>query len=218
VTGPEQCSPDPTDRGPLRLPRRWPRGALDPLGRPTPGIVLLLGVLVLAGVGLGASRTPVVAPPAPTGPTVVHAVLEVRSVDGVDAVVSTPLVFPAGSLVEFTLVNYDTAAVGAPRSAAAVEGTFAAPVRVAEPASAPPQPLVALPPATVSHTFSLASGPYTLNVPIPPAATDSAPTVISFALYFNATGSFQWFCQAYCDDGGLGGTADMGGPVTVYAP
>ena len=215
MSDPELRSSDPPGRALPRLSRRWPRGGI---GRQTPGVVLLLGVLVLAGVGVGSSRTPVVPPPAPSGPIVVHAGLEVRSVDGVDAEVSTPLAFAAGSLVEFTLVNYDPAAVGAPMSAAAVQGTFASPVRVAAPASAPPEPLTALPPATVSHTFTLASGPYSLNIPIPPAATDGSPIVVSFAVYFNATGSFEWFCQAYCDDGGLGGTADMGGPLTVFAP
>ena len=140
--------------------------------------------------------------------------VEIYSIGGVDSVVPTTLHLPVGALVSFTIYNFDPAVVGAPTADAAVQGEFVGPVTLTG-SGASDGPSAGLPPSLVSHTFSAASGPYDFNVPIPAAESPEMPALATFTLYFNVTGDFHWFCAAFCDDGGLGGSGEMGGLIVV---
>lgn len=140
--------------------------------------------------------------------------LEIYSSGGLDNVVPLTLRVPVDTPIEFTIYNFDTAQVGAPMANAAVAGTFTGPVDLSG-ADAPDGPASGLAPRAVSHTFTSDSGPYLFNVPIPAAVRGGLPALATFTLIFNETGHFTWFCAAFCDDGGHGGTGEMGGQIVV---
>ncbi|HZY91864.1 MAG TPA: hypothetical protein VFG07_03695 [Thermoplasmata archaeon] len=178
-------------------------------------MVFSVGALLLAGVGYFGSR-PTTTAPAPVavgGPVAIT--IEIRSSQGIDEVVSPSIHVRAHTLVVFTVENYDPQVVGAPTAAAGVHGTFVGPVSIQTSGMGHPVAFQGLAPALVSHTFSADAGAYQFNVPLPAASPSGAPSSVSFAIFFNDTASFAWFCAAYCNDGGLGDSMDMGGPVVV---
>ncbi len=205
-------------------PKAFARGS-SLLGRGghgrSPGVRVFGMVLVLAGLTLVASVTlvgfrlfsPAVAPSAPSGPVVVH--LAIHAVNGVDTVASPNVTVPAGSRVTFYLANYDPVAMGAPMSAAAVEGEFEGSVALIGAGTSVSTPFTGLAPVAVSHTFTMSVGSYQFNVPVPASPRSDAPVVAVFTLTFNATGTFRWFCSSFCDHGGTDGPGLMGGTITV---
>ncbi len=180
------------------------------------GLVLILGgftVVASAGlIGIHLLST-ALAPPAPAGPLALHVVID--STHGIDSVLPLNLTVPAGTWITFYLSNYDTVAVGAPVSDAGLQGAFLGHVELLGAGAGGATPYSGLAPSAVSHTFTMLSGPYDFNVPLPAAASVDAPATVVFTLAFDTTGTFAWYCAAFCDDGGLGGSGPMGGTVTV---
>lgn len=67
-----------------------------------------------------------------------------------------------------------------------------------------------LPTGGVSHTFTISSGAYQVNVPIPVAPSSTDPVRVTFSVDFNTPGSFAWGCVILC------GTEDMTLPGEMY--
>ena len=177
--------------------------------------LLMAGIVLLSGVGFLSTRGVAAPPPSvSSGPTVAVS-LEIRSVGGIDSVVMSSLHLRSGSLVEFTIYNFDPVAVGSPASAAAPSGVFASAPRLALTTPGDSAPLRGLDPGAVSHTFTVSSGAEPFSVPIPAAPGPSSPSIVTFSVYLNQTGTLEWYCAAFCEDGGTGGSAEMGGTITV---
>ncbi len=58
------------------------------------------------------------------------------------------------------------------------------------------QELNGLTPDEISHTFTIQMGGYELNVPIPPAANGSGPSVITFTVQMFGASDLTWQCDA----------------------
>ena len=66
----------------------------------------------------------------------------------------------------------------------------------------------------IGHTFTIHDGFYNISVPIPPAASGSVPSVVTFTLLLNWSETTNWGCVAEC--GGPGMAADrMFGTLTI---
>jgi hypothetical protein len=128
---------------------------------------------------------------------------------------------PANTLLEFTLINFDTGLNPVSSLEATVNQTVGNCIYLnSTPTSL--GPCVHSVPATgVAHTFSFDTGPYAgFNVPLPSAVGSpegsSGATVIFFA-YFNQTGTFHWRCLAPCNGLSMATFGFMRGTMTVVA-
>ena len=124
------------------------------------------------------------------------------------------LTVPMNVRVVFTITNYDPSVGVLPTpSSAVVAGTFDGAMMMQRGGSM--ASMGALPLNGVSHTFSMSSGFYHLNVPIPPAASAAVPSQVSFAVVFHTPGSFAWGCVILCGVPAQGMPDEMFGLVTV---
>jgi hypothetical protein len=126
---------------------------------------------------------------------------------------------PADTLLEFTLIDYDTGQNPVSAADATVSGT----VGNCEYLNATPTSLgpcvKSVDPGFVVHTFSFVGGPYAgFNVPLV-SAVDSPPggigASVTFFAYFNVTGTFTWNCLAPCDPWSMIHDGFMTGTMTV---
>lgn len=129
---------------------------------------------------------------------------------------------PANTLLEFTLINYDTGTNILPSpSDANVNGTLGNCIYLnATPTSTGPC-VHSVPTGFVAHTFSFVEGPYAgFNVPLPSAADSPEGGIgasVTFYAYFNETGSFTWHCLALCDPWSMATDGFMTGTMTVVS-
>jgi hypothetical protein len=131
---------------------------------------------------------------------------------------------PADTLLEFTLINFDTGQnpVTNPLWANA-NGTVGNCIYLnATPTSLGPCEH-SVPIGFIAHTFSFESGPYSgFNVPVPSAAAASEEgspgASVTFFAYFNTTGTFTWNCLAPCDPYSMMTDGFMTGTMTVTPP
>jgi hypothetical protein len=126
---------------------------------------------------------------------------------------------PAHTLLEFTLINYDTGQNAVTSLEATVNGTVGNCIYVnSTPASLGPC-VHSVPTGFVVHTFSFESGPYAgFNVPIPSAVKSTEGGIgssVTFFAYFNETGTFTWNCLAPCDPFSMATSGFMTGTMTV---
>ena len=131
---------------------------------------------------------------------------------------------PAHTLLEFTLINFDTGQNQLPSPQDAdVNGTVGNCAYLnATPTSLGPC-VHSVNSGFIAHTFSFASGPYAgFNVPVPSAAAasqeGSAGASVTFFAYFNETGKFTWNCLALCDPYSMMTDGFMTGTMTVTSP
>jgi len=129
---------------------------------------------------------------------------------------------PSHTLLEFTLINYDTGQNPVPQSEANVTGTVGNCMYVnATPAALGPC-VHSVNAGFVTHTFSFESGAYAgFNVPIPSAIDSPEGGIgasVTFFAYFNETGTFTWNCLAPCDPYSMVTSGFMTGTMTVTAP
>lgn len=121
---------------------------------------------------------------------------------------------PVGVTVVFTITNFDPSTGTVPTSSASrVTGTLAGATLGS--ATAGGAHVTAISPGAVSHTFSMSNGFYHLNVPIPPAAGPSQPSVVTFSVVFSTAGTFDWGCVILCGTPMSGMPDQMFGLVTV---
>lgn len=127
---------------------------------------------------------------------------------------------PSHTLLEFTLINYDTGQNPVTPEESTVNGTVGNCIYL----NATPTSLGAckhsIPAGFVAHTFSFESGPYAgFNVPVPSAINNSAEGAsgasVTFFAFFNETGTFTWNCLAPCDPYSMVTSGFMTGTMTV---
>ncbi len=187
---------------------RTSRFGLRAAGVVTVAVVALFAVLFYAGsLASGHSAA---------GPTVDRALT--IAYDPAKATYSystTNLQIPLGSTVRFTITSYDPSPVGSVPDASAlqVSGTVGGTITVQEAGST--MVVHDLAPASVAHTFTMSSGYYHLNVPIPAAPSADSPVVVSFTVTFPDPGSFAWGCVLPCGPDDMTEMGTMFGSVLV---
>lgn len=131
---------------------------------------------------------------------------------------------PAHTLLEFTLINYDTGQNPSitPGYQGAVNGTVGNCIYLnSTPTNLGPC-VHSVPNGFIAHTFSFANGTYAgFNVPLPSAIDSPEGGIgasVTFFAYFNETGTFYWHCEAPCDPWSMLTEGFMGGTMTVVLP
>jgi len=129
---------------------------------------------------------------------------------------------PAHTLLEFTIINFDTGLNPVSPLEATVNGTVGDCIYLnSTPTSLGPC-VNSVNPGFVAHTFSFENGTYSgFNVPIPSANESmegGTGTTVTFFAYFNDTGTFYWHCEAPCDPWSMATEGFMQGTMTVVAP
>jgi len=189
--------------------------------RPLPRGTLALAVAVIFLVGfLGGglfgylSRGP---PPAPviTGQEYLFLTIGFDYATGLDRYFPANFTVPTHTPVLVTITNYDNASNPVPDAVASVRGTVGNVETMQAASAAEGMTMTAVPAADVAHTFTMDSGGYAINVPIPAASSLADPMVVTFQAYFNITGSFDWHCLAPCDASSMVTPGYMRGTVTV---
>ncbi|MGA8711162.1 MAG: hypothetical protein WB786_08060 [Thermoplasmata archaeon] len=129
---------------------------------------------------------------------------------------------PSHTLLEFTLINYDTGQNPVPSTEANVSGTVGNCMYLNSTPTARGPCVHSIPPGFVTHTFSFESGTYAgFNVPLPSAVDSPEGGIgasVTFFAYFNTTGTFTWNCLAPCDPYSMVTSGFMTGSMTVTAP
>ena len=180
------------------------------------GVVALLIVLVGAlAIVYPASGSPQTASRPAASPTVYRNLsIALDSSVGAYGYSSTQLAVPAGVAVVFTITNFDpeTAILPSP-SYANVVGTVGG--SMAMTIGGHTATVTSVAPGDVSHTFTLSNGVYHVNVPIPAASENGAPTAVSFTVVFPTQGTFNWGCAVLCGPGQAMVRDAMYGTLTV---
>ena len=176
-------------------------------------VALVLGAL--GGAALGSLVRGPVATPAAVRTTYLYLTIGFDFADGLDKYLPANFTVPAGAPVVITVTNFDNVSNPVDPGTAVVRGTVGN-VETMRSASDPMGMTMGTVPANqVAHTFTMDVPPYSLNVPIPAAASLGNPMVVTFTAYFNVTGIFAWHCMAPCDTSSMTTPAYMRGTVTV---
>ena len=150
----------------------------------------------------------------PTAPT--HLYLSVNAnpmiaPSDADQVEPANISVPSHTLLIITITNYDPGVNTVPAVYQNVKGALGGVEYVNGSASG----VGSVAANSLSHTFTLPDGSYAgFNIPIP-AASDVAPSVVTFEAYFNNTGVFEWKCMTPCDDPSMSAHGYMEGMFTV---
>lgn len=177
-----------------------------------PRAAAIVALLVVAVFGLLFYQGSVSAGPAATTPPSVTRALTIAWSPSQSSYsyASASLQVPVGSVVHFVITSYDpdpvaTLPVG---TDALVQGTAGGTVSVTQDGATATLDRVS--PNALAHTFTISSGVYHLNVPIPAASSASDPVVVTFSATFGVAGAFAWGCVIPC------GGQDMTAPGTMY--
>lgn len=156
-------------------------------------------------------------PPAPSGPGTAYLFLTIGFdfATGLDRYLPANFTVPAHTLVVVTITNYDNASNPVANESARVQGTVGGVETMRAASEAQGMDMAAVPANDVAHTFTLETGGYSMNVPVPPAKSLTDPMIVTFRAYFNVTGSFQWHCMAPCDTSSMATLGYMRGTLTV---
>jgi hypothetical protein len=192
------------------------------------GLLLAAAIGVVAFKDLGRASAATPARPVAGAPTKAVARLDITIVTdamtgkmGSPAFVPSDFTVPANTLVQVRIVNFDGATPIAPRYAAASgivgNAITIAPFKASSPNTAgAPRTVSALPPAQVSHTFTVPA--LGINVPI------AGNSIETFSFRTGAAGTYAWHCMDPCGSGTVGWGAAMGarhgfmeGTLTVTA-
>lgn len=185
------------------------------------GMALVVVVGLVAGLGLGsgygAKTTTNSTTPASGAPVYLYLTIAFNPVNGMDQYFPANFSVPAHTLVHFVITSYDNGHNVVPSQYTQVLGTVGGVSTWSNSSMASPETAGSVPSAVISHTFTMESGGYMLNVPIPMATDGANPTTVSFGAYFNSTGTFSWQCMAPCDMGSMSTAGYMSGTVTVVS-
>ncbi len=188
-------------------------------------LVLAMAIVTVLGVFAGSLATWGVAPlafsgaggagPVSVGPYPLYLTVAFNPGSGHDEYFPANFTVPAHVLVVVTITNYDNATNPVPSADGVVTGTLGDTETILNVSF--PNGLVesTVNGTDISHTFTVATGGYQLNIPVPPAASLSVPTTVTFETYFNITGSFVWHCLAPCDMWSMMTPGYMMGTMTV---
>ena len=189
---------------------------LRPIG---PGTRFALGAVFLV-VGLvlgGALGRLAVTPVTTTTPTTDHLYLAIGydPYTGLDEYFPANFTVPANAPIVITITNYDNGTNPVPAALGMVKGTVDGTATVTD-GSGTAIVVRSVPGDQVTHTLTIESSAYDVNVPIP-AAQGEKPITVSFTLVFAETGQFIWHCMAPCDDVALRTPGFMMGTITVVS-
>ena len=177
------------------------------------GSVVMVGVvLLLTGLVAGALLGHLASVPTASGATEVHLYVSVayNPFTGLDEYFPANFTVPANVPVIVTITNYDNGTNAVDPAFSVVKGTLG------NVETANGQTVSSVPTDQIAHTFTLITGSYDLNVPIP-AAQDTTPTVVTFTAVFGTAGTFTWHCMAPCDGAAMTTPGFMTGTVTVIS-
>lgn len=175
--------------------------------------VIALGVLILGGLAIVGEGK--VAPPAPgpRGPDYLYLTVAFNPSSGIDQYFPANFTVPSHTLVVISITNYDDGTNQVPAALGLVTGTIGGTESVSAGGSASAHSVTSVPLTGLAHTFSV--GSIGLNAPIPSATDPSTPSVTSFVLMFNQSGTLVWYCQAPCDPMSMMMMGFMSGVITV---
>ena len=124
---------------------------------------------------------------------------------------SANIALPLNTLIQLTIISYDTPTPGGPAGVGQVNGTVGGVVYMingTNPAGSEPaqlgQNVTAVPEISVAHTFTIPE--LGVNIPVVGGYTEVA------YLYFTKAGTFQWLCMTPC---GLGASGTSGAMSTA---
>ena len=190
-------------------------------------LTLCAGLFIgFATSGLRGGSAAPVAGSSNAGPNYLALTIAWNPTSGLDEYFPGNFTVPSHTLILFTITNYDdgqntiapayTSDIGVVGSSETITGT------------AGTQTVHGLPSDAISHTLTIWSAgsgmmggsggaPPTamMNAVIPPAPSPANPVTVTFAAYFNATGSFTWSCMAPCDGGAMATPGLMTGTMSV---
>ena len=195
------------------------------------GVVSALAIAIVLGVFAGTVATGVLAPyalsgpstTAPGGPYTLYLTVAFNPGSGHDEYFPANFTVPAHTLVIVTIADYDNGSNPVPAVDGVVQGTVGGTETVVNATYPSGHAVSSVNGTEVAHTFTVATGGYALNVPVPPAnridtAGNIVPTLVTFGTYFNLTGTFVWHCLAPCDAWSMRTPGYMMGTLTVEAP
>lgn len=179
------------------------------------GTLVLVGAFVLIlGVLAGGILGHIASPPVTTsGSDHLYLTIAYDPYTGLDEYFPANFTVPANVPVTITVTNYDNGTNPVPAAFSQVLGTESGTETVTN-ATSSGTAVRSVPVDQIAHTFTLITGPYDVNVPVP-AAQDVTPTVVVFTVVFTATGQFVWHCMAPCDGSAMTTPGFMTGTVTV---
>lgn len=193
----------------MRGPRPLSRGTLA-------AVVLVALALGLVGGGLlGYLGRGPVAGPQGAGTEYLFLTIGFDFATGLDRYFPANFTVPSHALIVVTITNYDNASNPVDNASAQVRGTLGNVETMRAASQAVGMDMSMIPADQVSHTFTLDTGGYAMNVPVPAANSLSDPMIVTFRAYFNVTGSFVWHCNAPCDPASMDTLGYMRGTVTV---
>ncbi len=173
--------------------------------------VLILGVL--AGGILGHLAVP--AAGASTSSEHLYLTIAFSPYTGLDEYFPANFTVAENIPVTITITNYDNGTNAVPAAFSQVVGTVGGTETVTN-ATASEVAVSSVPVTQIAHTFTLVTGPYNINVPVP-AAQATTPTVVTFTVIFTSAGQFEWHCMAPCDGHSMATAGYMTGTVTVVS-
>lgn len=176
-----------------------------------------IGALYGGCVGCGSQATPQASTTTSTSSSPVHVYLTiVNTAAGADQYLPANFTVPVNTQVDFQITNYDNGANNLSGPFWNVSGTNGGTETINGGMPGTPQGAVSqLPYGFASHTFTIPSGPQTLNVVMPPAASTTDPAVVTFSVTFTTSGTYNWNCMAPCDPASMATPGFMAGTITV---
>ncbi len=176
-------------------------------------VIVVIGVFAMV---LPATSSPTASLRGPaTNPTVYrNLTIAFDPKDGTFDYSSTALAVPMGATAVFTITNYDPTVAMVPNASYShVVGTVGGTMTVV--ANGVSSTLSSVAVSDIAHTFTISSGAYHLNVPIPPASSSNSPTKVTFSVTFNVPGTYTWGCAVLCGPDGSMARDVMYGSLTV---
>lgn len=178
--------------------------SMRPIGKGT--MLVLVLFVALLGIVVGAIVGYMNSGPRITGPVHIYLATGFDPYTGLDKYFPANFTIPAGVDVLFTITNYDNGTNTVDPTYANVQGT------VGGTATVNGRLVTSVPVTAVTHTFTIHS--LNLNVPIA-AAQGQTPTVVSFTLHLDRSGTYTWVCMAPCDAKAMGTPGFMTGSMSV---
>ena len=173
-------------------------------------------LLIIAALGVVASvAVALMVTAAPTRTTTETVRFVISGDQGNMAYSPTNITVHADALVTIIITNYDTQIHSAPPLAQQVSGTAGGVAYYQFSLNAHAQSLGQLASSDISHTFSVDYGSTWLNVPVPPAASPTNPSVTTFTTSFSSIGTYTWYCDAMCGSLPMTPPGEMAGYVHV---
>jgi len=166
-----------------------------------------MAVVLAAGTGLVLSVTS-----APATRASLTLTIEFNPSTWYVTVTPSTLQAPAGTIVQVTITNYDPSSHPVAASYCNVSGTVGKTMQETYPASATGSGAAVfwLSASQLSHTFTMMSDGYDINIPIPVALSAQSPAVVAFSFEALQAGVTPWSSESV-GVGPHGSSGDMTG-------